>query len=124
MASVMNFGDMLAARIEGAGLTRIAFAKEVESSSGFMTDVIKGRRTPPLDRLDRWIEVLGLSPKEADQFRFLAGVAHIPEPSIRAIVTAIYEEHQEVMDWVALLKKKIAAMPPDVRAHLTVPRKS
>lgn len=92
----MDFGGFLAERIERARLTRIAFAKAIGSSSGFMTDVIKGRRTPPLDRLDAWADVLGLDGQERTLFLDLAALAHLPD-EVRPRFLTIYQEHRELM---------------------------
>lgn len=110
----MDFGGFLAERIERAHLTRIAFAKAIGSSSGFMTDVIKGRRTPPLDRLDTWADVLGVTGAERQQFLLLAGLAHIPDQAVRDMVanqlTHLQAEvdHQSVQ--IAMLTERVTAM--------------
>lgn len=75
----MPFGDTLCDAIKAAGMTQLAFAQAVLSSSGNITDVIKGRRLPPLKHLEKWADVLGLSGANRDEFISAGQLEHTPE---------------------------------------------
>lgn len=73
-----HFADVLADALERAHILRVDFAKKVGTSPGFITDVMKERRTPPIDRIPAWSDVLGLKGSERERFLELAVITHIP----------------------------------------------
>lgn len=89
------FRHLLAGHLETRGWSHRQFAARVESGQGFISQVIRGDRTPPLDRLPVWMEVLALSVEERSAFLEAALLAHAP---------------QEVVDLVVELRAKVAAL--------------
>jgi transcriptional regulator with XRE-family HTH domain len=73
-----GFTDIFAAALEQAQILRKDFAAKAGTSPGFITDVIQGRRTPPMDRINQWAEILGLTGRKREAFFDLAAIAHLP----------------------------------------------
>lgn len=72
-----SFGAYLAACIKMAGMSRRAFARLVGYEHQNLAEVIKGKRSPPLERLDNWGEALG-EHVDPNALRDLALLAHSP----------------------------------------------
>ena len=80
---------MLADAIQAAGMTRLAFADKAGCSPSLVTEVIQGVRKPPLRHLDRWAELLLVSPEARLVFVRHGALTHAP-----AIVRSWIEELQ------------------------------
>lgn len=81
----MEFGPVLAAHLERAGLSQRAFARRVGYSHVLVSYVITGRRTPPLEAIESWADELGVTGAERTRFIQLAWLAHAP-PQVRDLV--------------------------------------
>lgn len=77
---MQHFGPLLVAYIERAGLSSNGFAKKVGAGSSSISQISTGKRTPPLDQIDLWAEVLGLKGEKRAEFLELACLEHCPEP--------------------------------------------
>jgi transcriptional regulator with XRE-family HTH domain len=75
----MDFGDLLAKALDAAGYKQLSFAKKMSTSQGFIGDIIRGRRNPPLDKLEAWAAELKLRGAERDAFMRAGMLAHCPE---------------------------------------------
>lgn len=95
-----TFGEILKQSLARSGLSQEGFARAVGAVGPHVNLIIKGKRTPPLDRLDAWADALGLSPEERRTFKFLAGLAHIPDQGVRDLVA----------DELATLRAEVAAL--------------
>lgn len=58
-------------------LSARAFARLVGRSSGFLTEIMKGRQAPS-DDSERWADALGLAGEERKRFLVMAGLARSP----------------------------------------------
>lgn len=66
-----------------SGLTQRTFAKLAGITQGHVSNVITGKRLPPLDRMQEWADLLGIYGEDRAEFVRLAEIAHTP-PGIRA----------------------------------------
>jgi transcriptional regulator with XRE-family HTH domain len=80
---MQRFGPLLANCIESAGFTFNGFAKKVGAGSSTISQISTSKRTPPLDQIDHWADVLGLKGEKRAEFLEIACLEHCPEP-IRA----------------------------------------
>lgn len=80
LSGVQSFGSYLREAIRGARLTKTAFADQARISKSFVSDLIANRRTPPLEDVGRWAEILGLRGDARERFEDLAVIAHVPDP--------------------------------------------
>jgi len=85
----MRFGDYLGQAISKAGLSQRAFALQVKSHQQAINEIVKGKRTPPLARLDKWLDVLGTA-VEREKFLELARLEHCPA-EIQTLVAELRE---------------------------------
>lgn len=74
-----TFGSQLAELLGSRGLSHRRFGELVGSGQGYISQVIRGVRTPPLARLPRWMEALGLDSAAQDALVELALLAHCPD---------------------------------------------
>ncbi len=112
----MDFAEFFSEKLAQMPLSQAAFGRAVEMTGPFINMICRRKALPPLDRIDRWADVLQLTGAERDQFIRLAGVAHIPDPKVRArVVGQSYErrleafaarvaERQGLTNWEALAK--------------------
>jgi transcriptional regulator with XRE-family HTH domain len=61
-------------------------------AQGFASNVLSGRRTPPLAALEKWAESLRLTGSERVRFIDLALVAHLPAPAQPRFLAIIEEQ--------------------------------
>lgn len=80
---MQRFGPLLVEYIERIGQTGNGFAKKIGAGSSTISQISTGKRTPPLDQIDHWADVLGLKGEKRLEFLELACLEHCPEP-IRA----------------------------------------
>ena len=73
-----DFARFFADALDQAKILRKDFAVKAGTSPGFVTDMIQGRRTPPLERITEWAELLGLKGRKRETFFELAAIAHLP----------------------------------------------
>ena len=87
-----SFGTVLRQLIDARGLTLSHWARSVGIAQGFASNVVSGRRTPPLDAIDAWADSLHLAGDERSTFLDLAAVAHLPKQSQARFLTVIEEQ--------------------------------
>ncbi len=73
-----DFGDLLRQVILSKNASVSAWAQRVELTHGQISNIIAGRRCPPLDQLERWCDELGLVDDVRARFLQLAWLAHAP----------------------------------------------
>ena len=80
----MRFGQYLATSLEKAGFSQSSFAAKVGYQQQNVNQIIKGKRNPPLKRVDAWATLLG---KHIDKELFLE-LAHLEHstPRIQKLV--------------------------------------
>ncbi len=74
----VTFGSLLTALIAEKTEGKSAFARACGSTAGFINNVCRDRRLPPLDRIDSWADALKLTGPEREQFLIEANLAHCP----------------------------------------------
>jgi plasmid maintenance system antidote protein VapI len=98
---------MLQALLDRASLSQGRFAAAVGHPTPFINQIIHGHRTPPLDNLDRWAAVVGVSDeRELRVFLRLASVAHLPAEARQHFVDLVLE-HEQLLDRVTALAKRV-----------------
>lgn len=68
--------DHLAAK----NLGQREFSRKANVNQGFISQILQGNRPPPMDRIGKWAEILGLDAAETERFELLAGLEHSPAP--------------------------------------------
>jgi transcriptional regulator with XRE-family HTH domain len=92
---MLSFGALLESLLERRAFSTRSFARAVKSSKSSVSGITNGERTPPLDRLEKWCDVLGLRGTERQHFLDLAALAHLPREAQPRFL-AWYEEYQEL----------------------------
>jgi transcriptional regulator with XRE-family HTH domain len=90
-----TFGALLETLLARRQFSTRSFARAVKSSKSSISGIVNGDRTPPLDRLDKWCEMLGLRGAERQQFLDLAALAHLPHDA-RPRFFAWYADYQHL----------------------------
>jgi len=75
---MMLFGSLLKHHIAASGRSLSAWARTVGITQGFASNLLAGRRTPPLRELESWADSLGIAGEERQRFIDLAAIAHLP----------------------------------------------
>lgn len=101
------FPALLAQHIARLGWSHRAFARKLGRSNGFVSQIIRGERLPPLDLIESWGDELGLSTTERDAFILEAKLEHCPE-SISASYRELLQTNAALADKVEEFKKQIA----------------
>ncbi len=73
------FGEMIKARWAALGLHQAEFCRRVNAPAGWVQQIREGKKTPPLDRMEEWVQVLELTGLQRALFLDLAAIQHIPE---------------------------------------------
>jgi transcriptional regulator with XRE-family HTH domain len=84
-----RFGAVLKRLLDARGQTVSGWAGLMGIGQGFASNVLSGRRTPPLDAIEKWAESFRLTGFERVRFIDLAVVAHLPaqaQPRFLAII--------------------------------------
>lgn len=90
-----TFGKYLKNRIDELFPSRRAFicaaegANRINSGQGYLSQVIAGKKPPPIKRLDAWAKALDLDDAERERFLDLACIAHI-HPLMRPRLEKIF----------------------------------
>jgi transcriptional regulator with XRE-family HTH domain len=87
-----RFGVVLKRLLDARGLTVSAWARNMGIAQGFASNVLSGRRTPPLEALDKWAEALRLTGFDRVRFIDLAVVAHLPVQSQTRFLAILDEQ--------------------------------
>jgi transcriptional regulator with XRE-family HTH domain len=74
------FGPFLQLALDRKMMSQREFAKRAHSSSASLSQIISGKRTPPLDQIDNWANILDLKGEDRVSFLELACLEHCPEP--------------------------------------------
>jgi len=99
-----RFGVVLKRLLDARGQTVTGWARLMGIAQGFASNVLSGRRTPPLDELEKWAESFRLTGSERVRFIDLAVVAHLPEQSHPRFL-AIIEEQSRLQAEIARLSQ-------------------
>jgi transcriptional regulator with XRE-family HTH domain len=83
----MDFADTLAHLIKGQEWSQNEAGPKLGVTGPFINQIIQGKRRPPLDQLDKWASIFGLSADEKRIFKMKAGLEHIKDATVRKIVT-------------------------------------
>ena len=76
---IVPFGVVLHRLIKAKGWTIEAFAERVDDSQPNISAIKNGRRAPPLKKVERWAEVLGITGEQREFFMDLAALANAPK---------------------------------------------
>lgn len=85
---VQPFGDLLKALIDRQGLGLREWSRRAGYAHSNVAAVIKGRRPPPLDKIERWAVALDLDGTEKQRFIHAAYLEHAPE-QVRGLVAEL-----------------------------------
>jgi len=80
---VLPFAVIFQRALERSKLSQRQFALAVPCNQTLVSKVLRQERTPPLDRLDRWMQVLHLPQDERESFRLAALLAHAPPELVK-----------------------------------------
>jgi transcriptional regulator with XRE-family HTH domain len=72
----VNFGELLAHHLAKNGLSQSDLSRRVGDPQAWISQIIKGKRTPPLDRIESWADALHLTGPERERFILEAHLAH------------------------------------------------
>jgi transcriptional regulator with XRE-family HTH domain len=78
LCGVQTFGSFLTEALTAARMEKTDFARRAKISKQFVSDLVRDRRTPPLEDVEKWSEILGLRGAARERFQDLAVIAHIP----------------------------------------------
>lgn len=89
----MDFYDLFSKALKDSGLGNTEFAKLAGASKQHVTDMLKRRRTPPMKKIKRWADALGLAENSAFRADFIwhAQLAHSPA-AVRDMVASMEQE--------------------------------
>jgi transcriptional regulator with XRE-family HTH domain len=73
------FGAMVVARWQAKNIHQAEFCRRVGMPAGWVQQIREGRKTPPLERMEHWANVLDLHGEQRQLFLDLAAVMHLPE---------------------------------------------
>lgn len=107
--SMALFGERLALAIPRAKLNITKMAERVNTSHSMISQVISGKNTPPLEKMDAWATALGLEDQERTEFIDLAAIAHIDEPA-RSRIESVYLEHVAQGQELTTMRAEIAEL--------------
>lgn len=103
----LDFYDVFISSLKNSGLSNTAFAAKAGASKQHVNDMLKKRRTPPLDRLEAWADALSLTGEERAAFIRLAYLAHAPE-QVRRLVEQLEADLAQAREQHALLLEEVA----------------
>lgn len=93
--SVINpLGILIRRALQSQSMTITALASAVDTSPGYVGDVIVGRRTLHPSKWDRWGVALGLSGWHLRRFKVMAGIGHVPEHGRADMLQAVYRLYE------------------------------
>ena len=92
---MQSFGTMLGSLLTRRDFSTRSFARAVKSSKSSISGITNNERTPPLDRLERWADVLALRGAERQLFIDLGALAHLPQEAQPRFL-AWYDEYLEL----------------------------
>lgn len=73
------FGDLLKALWQERGLHQAEFCRRVGAPAGWVQQIREAKKSPPLDRMPQWADVLELTAARRRLFLDMAAVMHLPE---------------------------------------------
>ncbi len=85
------------------------FARLVERDPGFISQIINGKRSPPLESITEWAKILEIPKAERQLFCDLAWVAHLPK-QLQARFAEIVTTHGEIERTAELLSRRVAEL--------------
>jgi transcriptional regulator with XRE-family HTH domain len=87
-----SFGVVLKRLLDARGQTVSGWARLMGIAQGFASNVLSGRRTPPLEAVEKWAESFRLTGYDRVRFIDLAVVAHLPEQSQPRFLAILEEQ--------------------------------
>lgn len=72
------FGELLKAHWQHLGLHQAEFCRRIGKPGGWIQQIREAKKTPPLDQMPVWADVLGLTGPARQLFLDAATVMHIP----------------------------------------------
>ena len=78
----MRFVDFVGMQMDKRGLDQLALRTRLRRASGYVSQIVRGLKPPPIQDLDRWADALEVAPDQLDLFRDLAELERTP-PRIR-----------------------------------------
>jgi transcriptional regulator with XRE-family HTH domain len=102
------FGELLRHAIVSKNTSISGWAQRVGCTHGQISNIIAGRRSPPLEQLDRWCAELGLADQARERFVNLAYLAHAPE-QVRALVERLEARVEGAEREVGVLRSQLEA---------------
>lgn len=116
--AALAFGEMLKTAIEAAGLSVREWAEtRAATTNGQVFNIIAGRRTPPIDQVQKWGDLLGFTGERADRFYELACIAHLPDQVQAFFVKNMERRYELEGDYLRLLSdyRRVAESQPKYR---------
>lgn len=111
MAGDGDFGAELTRLLQARGIAQAEFARRVGKAPGVISFIRSGRRTPPLDQMQRWADAMGLAGAERARFLELAALAHTP-PEARQLIARLRQRCARLEGEIATLKGVARAADP------------
>jgi transcriptional regulator with XRE-family HTH domain len=84
------FGPFLAEAIAAAGYNQLSFATALRIKQARVSELVNGKRTPALERMPKWADVLKLEGASRERFLRLAAIEHLPEAVRPEFVAMVY----------------------------------
>ena len=115
----IEFGVLLRQHITRKGFSLRGFARQSGMTVSTLSQIVNGKRTPPLTRVPLWIELLTPDTRQRDDLSLLAYLSHAsPE-----VVTLVMNLRQQVSQLEAENQRLLAALgcvdsPMDFHAAL------
>lgn len=115
----IDFGNLLLKLISRNGFSLRGFARRSGMTVSTLSQIVNGKRTPPLARLPLWIEILTPDTRQRDDLSLLANLSHA-SPEVAALVMHL---RQRVAQVEAENRRLLAALacvdnPIDMHAAL------
>jgi transcriptional regulator with XRE-family HTH domain len=73
------FGEQLRASLKANGLSLRAAARAVDVDESFIAKITRGDRTPPLEDLQKWLDVWKINAETQQTIMIEAALAHAPD---------------------------------------------
>jgi len=93
MSAPVGFCQLLRASLKNSGVSQRVFSEKCGFSQALVQALLSGRSNPSGDKIDRMIQVLGLSGSDASTFRHAAALAHVPNE----LASALNESNAEAV---------------------------
>ncbi len=99
-----QFGTLLKFHLDASGRSLSSWARTAGISQGFASNLLAGRRTPPLARVEAWCTSLGLTGEERQHFCDQAAIAHLPAAA-QARLIQLLDDAADMLETVRELRE-------------------